>query len=101
MESQLTARLDTLTLKIEELAAQRDTAIAEKKKAQELADDLKREVASLREDLHQKELDIEFLTLSHKLADTPQKLADARVTVRRILHRVEKAISLLKQDARI
>ena len=86
---------------IETLASQRDEALAELKKAREEITDLKRRLSEVSEELHSKNLDVEFLTLSHKLAQTPGALAEARTTVRRMLAKVDKAIALLKEDARI
>ena len=86
---------------IETLASQRDEALAELKKAREEITDLKRRLSEVSEELHSKNLDVEFLTLSHKLAQTPGALAEARTTVRRMIAKVDKAIALLKEDARI
>lgn len=86
---------------IETLASQRDEALAELKKAREEITDLKRRLSEVSEELHSKNLDVEFLTLSHKLAQTPGALAEARTTVRKMIAKVDKAIALLKEDARI
>lgn len=97
----MTEALRELSKNIEILAAQRDEAKTALEKALEEVADLKRELEQTRNELHQKTLDVEFLSVSHKLADSPQTLADARATVRRMLSRVDKAISLLRDDARI
>lgn len=101
METSVTEALRDLSKNIEILAAQRDEAKTALEKALEEVADLKRELEQTRNELHQKTLDVEFLSVSHKLADSPQTLADARATVRRMLSRVDKAISLLRDDARI
>lgn len=90
-----------LTLKIEELASQRDAAIDARERAKQEIADLKRDLQQTREELHRMALDVEFLTVSRKLADTPQALVEARATVKRMLAKVDKAIELLKEDARI
>lgn len=99
MESSLTAELREMSRKIETLAAQRDEAAAALERAKSETDDLRRELAEMRQQLHARDLDIEYLTLSRRLAETPAALADARETVRHLLARVENAISLLKDDA--
>ena len=99
MESSISKELQEIAVRIRLLAAQRDEAENGLKKALEEVDDLRRQLAEAREEIHKKDLDIEFLTLSHKLADTPQALAEARLTVRRLALRVDKAISLLEEDA--
>lgn len=101
METSVSRELQSLSAKIGKLASQRDGALGELRRAREEITDLKRELEETRERLRKSELDVEFLTLSHRLADTPEALAEARKTVKKILARVEKAISLLKEDARI
>lgn len=101
MELQMPDDLLTISQKIEILARQRDEARQAAKRALEEVADLKAEVAKVKEELHHKMLDIEFLTLSHKLADTPQALAEARATIRRMIAGVDRTINLLKEDAAI
>lgn len=97
----MSAELQDLSRYIGILAAQRDEAREQLKTAREEIADLNYQLAALREELHRKSLDVEFLSLSHKLADSPQAVADARSTVKRMLTRVDKAIALIKEDARI
>lgn len=87
--------------KIGKLAAQRDEALAELRRSREVIADLERELEQTREDLHRKTLDVEFLTVSHKLADTPQALVEARTVIRKMISRIDKAMAMLKEDARI
>lgn len=101
MESSVSKELQAMARKITVLAAQRDEAEARLVKALEEAADLRRELAVALGEIQRQKLDIEFLTLSHKLADSPQALADARATVKRLIAEVDKAISLLNEDARI
>ena len=101
MDSSLSKELRELALHLESLASQRDEAVSLLNRANEEISDLRHQIAGLQEELHKKNLDVEYLTVSPKLADTPGALYDARTTVRRMLTRVEKAIALLKEDARI
>lgn len=101
MESSISKELLEMGRKIKALAAQRDEARSQLQQALEEVADLKRELTAAKEEIHRSNLDIEFLTLSHKLADTPQALAEARTTVRRLISRVDKAIALLEEDPRI
>ena len=101
MESSVANELAALRRMLEELAAQRDEARRSLKVSQEEVADLKRELERVRGELHSSKLDIEYLTLSHKLADSPQALAEARTTVKKLLAGVNKAIALLKADAGI
>lgn len=101
MESSFSKELEAMSRKIEILAAQRDDLKEKLAKATEEVADLKYLLSATEDELHKKTLDVEFLTLSRKLADTPQALAEARATLRRILGKVEKALALLKEDAGI
>ena len=101
MESSISKELQEMSRYVGELAAQRDEAVAKLRRALEEVADLKRELSAAGEEIHRQKLDIEFLTLSHKLAATPAALAEARATVKRIIAGVDKAIALLKEDARI
>lgn len=93
--------LQSLAEKLEKLASQRDEARALLKEAREEIADLHYRLAMKEEELKKANLDVRYLSVSHKLAENPQALADARATVKGMLARVDKAIALLKDDARI
>lgn len=97
----MSEEMHELARKIGILATQRDEALAELKRTQETVSDLERELEKTQEELHRKELDVEFLTVSHKLADGPQALADARKVIRKMIARIDKAMAMLRDDARI
>lgn len=101
MDSSFSKELLAMAENIGALATQRDEAESSLRQVQEELADLKRELETAREEIHKKDLDIEFLTLSHKLADNPGALAEARATVRRLISRIDKAIALLNEDARL
>lgn len=46
-------------------------------------------------------MDVEYLTLSHRLADTPEALVNARREVARLIRVVDRCITLLKDDPQI
>ena len=101
MESSFSNEIRELSRQIETLATQRDEARQALKRAREEVADLQIRLEESEKAAKRMSLDIEYLTLSHKLADTPQKLAEARATLRRLIARVDKAISLVRDDARI
>lgn len=43
-------------------------------------------------------LDVEYLTLSHRLADSPDTVVSARRHISRMIRTVDRCISLLKDD---
>lgn len=98
MESSVLTEMQELRHKIALLAAQRNDALQSLAKAQEEIGDLKAELELTKEELHKKNLDVEYLSVSHKLADTPEALAEARKTVRRMISGVDKALALLRND---
>lgn len=84
--------------KIALLTQQRDNVSA---KCKSLADRIEALESALKERdrrLQQANLEIEFLTLSHRLAETPQALADARKEISRLIRKVDAAIALIKTD---
>lgn len=101
MESSVPLELRQLSSKIELLAAQRDEAVEALRESREEAEDLKRRLKAMQEELHSKTLDVEYLTVSHKLADNPEALAQARAKIREMIGRIDKAVAMLKEDARI
>lgn len=101
MESSISIELQEISRRIEVLTAQRDEARASLEHAQDEITGLKSLVSELQTELKKKELDVEFLTVSHKLADTPQSLADARSTLKKLIARVDRAIGMLREDAGI
>lgn len=84
--------------KIAHLAEMRDNAEARCRSLQGRIDELEIDMAHLENELRQANLEIEFLTLSHRLADDPQALAEARKTISRLIRKVDSAIALIKTD---
>lgn len=101
LDSAVNSDLRALGVHIDTLVSQRDEALRELREAREEAASLRRELAATREELKKSRLDTEFLTLSRRLAASPQALAEARSTVRGMLARVDRALALLRDDPRI
>lgn len=101
MDTPLSGKLVLLKSKIELLASQRDEALRRLADSEEGKKLLESEIKALKEKLHKSELDREFLQVSHKIADTPQALADARALVKGMIKRVDNAISFLMEDAQL
>ena len=99
MGNDLSVLLASLQQKISILAAQRDDALQRLEDALKSNDKLREQLENSQRLLQQRNMDAEFLSVSHKLADNPQALADARTTIRKMILRVEKAIRLLEEDA--
>ncbi|MDE6271890.1 MAG: hypothetical protein K2M31_02655 [Muribaculaceae bacterium] len=84
--------------KIARLAEKRDEAQAKCYALEARIEALEADLAERDSQLQQANLEIEFLTLSHRLADSPQALANARKTISRIIRKVDAAIALIKSD---
>lgn len=84
--------------KIARLAEKRDKAEIKCHDLEARIEALEADLAERDRQLRKANLEIEFLTLSHRLAASPQALADARKTVARIIRKVDAAIALIKSD---
>lgn len=101
MERSLLTIIDSLSSKVSHLVSQRDSL------KQENAD-LKEEIASLRTNLNENlsqienlEKEVEFLKLSHRLADSPETLIESRRIVAALIRKIDRCITLLNDDAEI
>lgn len=84
--------------KIAALAESRDRAEEQCRRLRTDIDGLKAELSDRDARLQKAMLEIEFLTLSHKLADSPDALAEARRKIAGLIRKVDAAISLVKSD---
>lgn len=101
MERSLTTIIDSLSAKVMRLVSQRDSLKEENS-------DLKEEIARLKgmvdEDMNQiasLEKEVEFLKLSHRLADSPETLIESRRIVAALIRKIDRCITLLNDDAEI
>lgn len=98
MARSLTTSLRALGEKAERLAAQRDRLAKENQDLRDQLEELRQELDDTRQQRHKAELEVEFLTVSYKLAGTPAKLADARRHVARLIRILDRCIALLRDD---
>lgn len=90
--------IDEIRKKIDILAKQRDKA---SERCRQLADNveaLNADKVEIQQRLDNALLEVEFLTLSHRLADSPQALADARRKISGLIRKIDAAIALIKTD---
>ena len=64
-------------------------------------DDLKGQLEECREQLREARMEVDFLTVSHRLADSPANLISARRRLQRLIAKIDRCVSLLKDDADI
>ncbi|MDE6741614.1 MAG: hypothetical protein K2J58_04715 [Muribaculaceae bacterium] len=90
-----------LRAKMEQLAAQRDSAIKAQETLAKETEALRDELETCREQLREARLEVDFLTVSHRLADSPANLVSARRRLQRLIAKIDRCVSLLKEDADI
>ena len=64
-------------------------------------EELRDQLDECREQLREARMEIDFLTVSHRLADSPANLISARRRVQRLIAKIDRCVSLLKEDADI
>lgn len=101
MARSILTAVKTLGDKAERLAQQRDELRRENKALKEEMESLRERTLAAEEARRQALLEIEFLTVSHKLADSPQKLADTRRHVASLIRILDRCIALLRDDPKL
>lgn len=98
MPNDRVASLAAIQQKIQQLVDSRDNALSRCNDLEKEIAALKKDLQSCRDELKQAQLDAQYLSLSHKLADSPQALADARHIIGGLIRKVDAAIALIKND---
>ncbi len=97
----LTGIIKDLRRKALALAAERDQSKAELERLRTENAALKEQLAECRQELQASQMEVDFLTISHRLADSPENLISARRRVQRLIAKIDRCVSLLKEDAEI
>lgn len=61
-------------------------------------ENIRAELNETRKDLNKARTDVEFLTVSHKLADSPDSLIATRRRIARLIRHIDNCIAMLKGD---
>lgn len=93
--------LADLRVRMKELASQRDEAVLEAARLSARTESLEDQLAESRQELAAARMEIDFLTVSHRLADDPDHLISARRRLQRLIAKIDRCVSLLKEDADI
>lgn len=101
MARELPRILADLRERMKELALQRDETKLENARLKVRVDSLEGQLADTRNELDAARMEIDFLTVSHRLADDPDHLISARRRVQRLIAKIDRCVSLLKEDADI
>ncbi len=101
MSRQLSRIIKDLRQKAMALATERDQATAEMGRLKQENEALKEQLAESLHDLQTARMEVDFLTISHRLADSPENLISARRRLQRLIAKIDRCVSLLKEDAEI
>ncbi len=101
MARQLSRIIKDLRQKAMALATERDQATAEMGRLKQENEALKEQLAESLHHLQTARLEVHFLTISHRLADSPENLISARRRLQRLIAKIDRCVSLLKEDAEI
>lgn len=101
MPRTLTGIIRELREKVSELAAERDSAVAESERLAEEVVRLRQQLADSSRDLDLARQEVDFLTVSHRLADSPENLVSARRRLQRLIAKIDRCVALLREDADI
>ena len=61
-------------------------------------EDLRTQLSETRAELDNTRKDVEFLTMSHRLADSPDSVISARRRIARLIRTIDNCISMLKEE---
>lgn len=98
MARPLITLLESLRDKISELDAAQDVLLGRLEKLKEENDALRRDLAEKDRLLEKANSDIEFLTVSHRLAESPDSLVATRRRIARLIRTVDNCISMIKDE---
>ena len=62
---------------------------------------MQQQLDECRRELREARMEVDFLTVSHRLADSPQNIISARRRLQRLIAKIDRCVTLLKEDADI
>lgn len=98
MAQPLTSLLSQISDKITEIETNQKQLYARIKILEEENESLQDTIKELRQLLSQANTDKEFLTMSHRLADSPDSIVSTRRRIARLIRTIDNCISMLKEE---
>ena len=95
---ELLIAISSLSKRVDVLLQQNNELITRLKFLEEENSRLKIQYEKYKEELEKKEKDIEFLSLSHRLADSPEALQEARRKIAGLIRTIDSCIRLINED---
>lgn len=90
--------LSSLSKRVDSLLQQNSELLERNKLLENENNLLKIQHEKDKEALEKSEKDIEFLALSHRLADSPEALYEARLKIAKLIRTVDSCIRLINED---
>lgn len=97
MASSLLAALQQMQTRIAEISAEMDSLREQNRLLTEENQSLRRDLADTALERDKAKLDAQFLAVSHKLADNPDTLVDARRLIAGLIRNIDRCIEMLKE----
>lgn len=97
MARNLISILDTLEQRIELLKEENEGLRKINNELEQSNSELRRSMAKAAEDREKALLDVEYLRISHKLADSPDSLVEARKVIAGLIRNIDRCIEMLKE----
>lgn len=97
MAANLTDVIDRISAKLTELAERYSLLLQANEQLKAENNELKDDIRELTKAVERLETDKKFLTVSHRLADTPEAVVEARAVVAALIRDIDKCISQLKE----
>ncbi len=94
----LTTQLQTIVEKVSELGALNRSLNDRIETLESENSDLRSQLDERQKELEVAKRDIEFLTMSHRLADSPDSIISARRRIARLIRTIDNCISMLKEE---
>ena len=98
MAQPLITLLSQISDKITELEAIQEQKNSRIKFLEEENQDLREKLKEQSQLLNQANIDKEFLTMSHRLADSPDTIISTRRRIARLIRTIDNCISMLKEE---
>lgn len=98
MPASLQNILDDILRKINSLEEDRKNLRQRCESLEQRNSELQRQISSLEKECDHARNDARFLTMSHRLADSPDSIVEARRFISSLIRRVDRAIALATDD---
>lgn len=97
MAESLITTLERLDARIKDVTMRNARLVEQNHRLEEEISDLRLEIAEARRERDRARLDAEYLTVSHRLADSPDTLIDTRRHIAKLIRNIDRCLEMLKE----